>query len=110
MKIIKAILAVLVSILFLSGLWFYFEHSLPSENTVIQEFLEQNSDLTNAEIINVELAFEYVEQETLYYLIKLKEPHKSETKLYDFHIKQNQYFQWHWCDDQTERKCDSESD
>ena len=96
---------ILVFLLFLSGIWFYLDHSLPSDETVKQEFLKRNSDLENAEIQNVELIFEYAEKETLVDLIKFKKSEIGEILTDEFAMKQGWNFQWQWCSDQTESKC-----
>lgn len=103
MKIIKIFLAILVFLLLFGGLWFYLEHSLPSDKTVKQEFFKRNP---NVEITNIELIFEYPEKEVLIYLIKFRKFKSSEILIDEFAIKQRWNFQWYWCSDQTERKCD----
>lgn len=106
MKVIKALLLILLLFVITGGTWFYLEHSLPSENTVKQEFLKRNSDLDNVEIVSIELIFDHSPKDVLTYLVKYKEANRDEIKIHDFAIQQNWKFQWHWCSDQTERKCD----
>jgi hypothetical protein len=106
MKIIKKLLLILVFLLLSGGLWFYLEHSLPSNESVKQEFLKQNSNFEEVEFISVSLIFEQVEKDVLTYLVKFKEPNSNEIKMHGLSVKQDWNFQWSWCDDQTERKCD----
>lgn len=106
MKIVKTLLLIFVFLLLFGGTWFYLEHSLPSDETVKQEFLKRNPDLENVEIKNVELIFEYPEKEVLIYLIKFRKSENGEILNDGFAVKQGWNFQWQWCSDQTERKCD----
>lgn len=102
-KVFKTFLVISVILFIISGLWFYIEHSLPNDETVKKEFLAKNP---NSEVVNIELIFDHAPKNVLTYLVKFKEPEKNEILMDDFAIKRHSIFQWHWCSDQTERKCD----
>ena len=99
----KKWLIIPIFILLFGGLFVYLSFSLPTNETVKQEFLKQNP---NAEIVNIELIFEDPQKNLLIYLIKLKEPNNDEILTDGLTIKQSWNFRWHWCSNQTERKCE----
>jgi len=92
----------LFSILLLGAVYFYFDMSPPRDATVKREFSKIKP---NAEIVGTELIFDFEPKKVLGYLVKYRESQDSEIKISDFALQRDKYFQWHWCDDQTERKC-----
>jgi hypothetical protein len=102
-EFMKKLLIIPILILLFGALYLYWKFNTPSEFTLKNEFTQQ---FPNTEVVETELIFDWEPKRILSYLVKYKEPNNEQLKDTEFAIRQDKYFQWHWCDDQTERKCD----
>ncbi len=102
-KIMKKWLVILLVVLLFAFFLFWFLSALPSDETVKREFLQEHP---NVEIEGVELIFDYAPKNVLLYSVKFKDAQNDKVKMIDFRLQENRLFQWHWCDDKTERKCE----
>ncbi len=100
---LRKLLLIPILILFFASLFLYWKFNYPSEETIKREIKELNP---KAEVVSSEMVFDWEPKRVVTYTVKYKEPPNNEELLYDFSLKQNWSFQWHWCDDQTERKCE----
>jgi hypothetical protein len=100
---LKKLLIIPILILLISSLFLYWKFNYPSDETIGREIKKLNP---NAEVISSEMIFDWEPKRVVTYIVKYKEPPSNEILLYDFSLKQNWNFQWQWCSDQTERKCD----
>lgn len=99
----KLLIVIPILLLFVASLFLYWKFNYPSAETIKREVKELNP---KAKVVSSEMIFDWEPKRIVTYIVKYKEPPNNEVWLYDFSLKQDWNFQWHWCNDQTERKCD----
>jgi hypothetical protein len=98
----KKWLLILGSILFFVLTFLYWQFNYPDDATIEREVKAINP---KAEIVSAEMIFDGEPRRVVTYVVKYKEPPRNEVRMHDFSLKQHWNFKWHWCNDQTERKC-----
>jgi len=99
----EKLLIISILIIFFASLLLYWQFNYPSDEIIKREFLKRHPKV---EVIETELIFDWEPKRVLSYLVTYKESNSEETQKEEFGIQQSWNFQWQWCSDQTERKCD----